>query len=106
MLSSDPHGWLYPIYARLRRDHTFGVLSPAHQFAALASEVEKESTSRAASMREWSTAAQIAMLKWLSDVVQEDPNRTNAIELWRVQKNGRELRCFNCVRADWHHPWR
>ena len=69
-----------PIYARLRGDHTFGLLSPAHQFATLASEVEKESPSKAASMREWTPAAQLAMLAWLRDVIEEDPNRTNAIE--------------------------
>jgi hypothetical protein len=45
-------------------------------------------------MREWSPDAQMAMLKWLSDVVQEQPNPTNGIELWRVQKGERELRCL------------
>jgi hypothetical protein len=33
------------------------------------------------------------MLKWLSDVTDEHPNPTNEIELWRVQKGERELRC-------------
>ena len=44
-------------------------------------------------MREWSAAAQAAMLKWLSDVVQEQPNPTTEIDLWRVHKGERELRC-------------
>lgn len=45
-------------------------------------------------MREWSPAAQLAMLKWLSDVVHEQPNPTNEIEQWRVRKTGRKLRCI------------
>ncbi len=45
-------------------------------------------------MREWSPNAQLGMLKWLSDVVQEQPNPTNEIELWRVRKGERELRCL------------
>jgi len=45
-------------------------------------------------MREWSPAAQEAMLKWLSDVSHEHPNPTNEIELWRVRKGERELRCL------------
>lgn len=44
-------------------------------------------------MREWSPAAQVALLKWLSYVVQENPNPSNMIELWRVRKGERELRC-------------
>jgi hypothetical protein len=71
MLSSDPHAWLYPIYARLEVDTKFGLFSPAHQFDALASSVEMESPTKGAAMREWSPDAQMAMLKWLSDVVQE-----------------------------------
>jgi hypothetical protein len=92
-VSSDPHAWLYPIYAEFRRDHRFGLLSPAHQFAALADAVEKHSPTKGAAMREWSSDAQIAMLKWLSDVVEEPPNPVNEIELWRVRKGQRELTC-------------
>jgi hypothetical protein len=68
--------------------------SPAHQFAALADAVEKESPTKAASMREWSPDAQVAMLKWLGDVTQEHPNPVNQVELWRVRKGERELRCL------------
>lgn len=35
-VSSATHAWIYPIYARLRSDATFGLLSPVHQFDALA----------------------------------------------------------------------
>ena len=44
-------------------------------------------------MREWSPEAQSAMLKWLRDVAHEQPNPTTEIELWRVRKGERELRC-------------
>jgi hypothetical protein len=76
MLSSDPHAWLYPLYARLRADTKFGLLSPAHQFEALESTVDKESPTKGAAMHEWSPDAQVAMLKWLGDVLHEQPNPT------------------------------
>ena len=44
-------------------------------------------------MREWGPAAQLGLLGWLNDVFHEQPNRTNEIELWRVRKGERELRC-------------
>ena len=93
-VSSDPHAWIYPIYAGLRTDTRFGLLSAAHQFEALATAVEKESPTKGAAMREWSPDAQVAMLKWLSDVNRENPNPTNQIELWHVRKGERELRCM------------
>ena len=83
-----------PVYAGLRADTRFGLLSPAHQFEALASAVDKESPTKGAAMREWSPDAQMAMLKWLGDVTQEHPNPTNQVELWRVRKGERELRCL------------
>ena len=93
MLSSDPHAWLRPLYARLRRDVRFGLLSPSHQFEMLAKAVEEEAPAKAVAMRAWSLDAQLAMLKWLTDVTDEHPNPTNQIELWRVRKGERELRC-------------
>lgn len=64
-ISSDPHAWLRPLFARLRSDLGFGLLSPAHQFEALVSAIEKGSPAKAATMREWSFDAQLGMLKWL-----------------------------------------
>lgn len=34
------------------------------------------------------------MIKWLSDVLIEEPNRTNQQELWRIRKGDRELTCL------------
>ena len=82
-----------PAVRTLRRDVRCGLLSPSHQFELLAKAVEEESPTKAAAMREWSAAAQGAMLKWLTDVTDEHPNPTNQIELWRVRKGERELRC-------------
>jgi hypothetical protein len=92
-LTSDPHAWLCQIYARLRADTKFGLLAPVHQFEALAAEADKESPTKGATMREWTVDAQIAMLKWLSDVTHEQRDPNNEIEVWRVRKGERELRC-------------
>ena len=52
--------------------------------------IQEESLANAATMREWSADAQIAIPKWLTDVTEEQPSPTNEIELWRVRKNERE----------------
>ena len=75
-------------------DHRFGLLSPAHQFEALAKAVEEDSPAKAATMREWSPAAQIGLLGWLEDAVREHPNPISEVELWRVRKGDRELHCL------------
>jgi hypothetical protein len=93
-ISSNPHAWLRPLYARLRSDQRFGLLSPAHQFEALAKAVEEDSPAKAATMREWSPAMQVGLIGWLSDVVREQPNPVNETELWRVR--GRRSRATVC----------
>ena len=85
-ISSDPHACVRPLYARLRKDLRFRLLSPAHQFEALAKAIEAEAPAKVAAMREWSADTQIAMLKGLTDVTDEQPHPTNQIELWRVRK--------------------
>jgi hypothetical protein len=98
-VSSDPHAWIYLIYARLRADTKFGLLSPAHQFDALATAVEKESSAKTASMREWSPDAQVGMLKWLNDVTLAHPNPTNEIELWRVRSIYQSVSMCDCLKG-------
>ena len=44
-------------------------------------------------MREWHPAAQSALLKHLSDSLDELPHPSRDIELWRVRKGARTLRC-------------
>ena len=43
-------------------------------------------------MREWSPAAKEGILKWLDSVTQQKP-AVREVELWRVTKDVRELRC-------------
>jgi hypothetical protein len=62
LVSSDPIFWLTPFYLRLRQDPALLLLSPSHQFEQLVQAVEREHPSKAATMREWSLAAQHALL--------------------------------------------
>lgn len=93
MLSSDPHAWLRPYFAALRKDPSFSYRSPSHQFAAVVAAIANDHPSRAAAMREWTPAAQDGFLKWLRDVTDEEPPKRE-YELWSVQKNCRTLRCI------------
>jgi hypothetical protein len=92
-ISSDPHAWLRPPYAKLASDPAFARLAPAHQFRALCEAAAKLSPSKALQMREWNSATQISLLHWLASIVEEQPNPRRETALWRVSKNGRELRC-------------
>jgi hypothetical protein len=44
-------------------------------------------------MRDWPPAAQSALLKHLSDSLDERPHPSRDIELWQVRKGARTLRC-------------
>ena len=92
-VSVDPYAWLKPIFARLAADPAFGRLAPAHQYAELCRAAAEHSAPKAASMREWDAEAQRALLKHLADSVDELPNPNDRVELWRVHKNARTLRC-------------
>jgi len=50
-------------------------------------------SSKAALMREYNTTTQAMLLGWLNDVVNEKPDPKREVELWRVWKDQRELRC-------------
>ena len=63
------------------------------RFEALCCAVEDEHPSRAASMREWSPAAKQGILGWLESVTKEKPAAAKEVELWRVTKDTRLLRC-------------
>jgi hypothetical protein len=91
-LTSDPHAWLRPYYIALKNDSAFWMLAEPLRFEALCCAVEREHPSRAASMREWSPAAQQGILGWLETVTKEKP-AVQEVELWRVTKDSRELRC-------------
>ena len=93
MLVSDPHAWLFSLFARLSEKHTFRLLSPSHQFELLRAEVALEHPARAAAMDEWSSVAKDGLLLHLANTV-EQISPTDTIELWRVRKGPRELRCI------------
>src|SRR5437879_5721244 len=50
-LSSDPHAWLRPIYARLQAHPVFRQFAPSHQFEQLVQAVEGQQPSKAAHAR-------------------------------------------------------
>ena len=91
-LTSDPHAWLRRYYVALKNDGSFWMLATPQRFEALCTAVESEHPSRAASMREWSPAAKVGFLGWLESVTKEKP-AVQEVELWRVSKDVRELRC-------------
>ena len=92
-LTSDPHAWLRPYYVTLKADGGLQKLALPLRFEALCSAVEGEHPSRAAAMREWSPAAKQGILGWLESVTREKPEVAREVELWRVTKDTRELRC-------------
>jgi hypothetical protein len=91
--SSDPHAWLRPIYAELRRDPAFALLAPAHQFNTLCKAAEETSASKVALMREYNVTTQAALLDHLASRYRYQPAPQREVELWRVRKGDRELRC-------------
>jgi len=92
-VSSDPHAWLRPIYARLRADPSFARLSSSHQFTELVRAAAEVSLSQAVTLREYNDTTQMMLLGWINDVVNEKQNPKRKVELWRVRKDQRELRC-------------
>jgi len=92
-LTSDPHAWLRPHYVALQNDGAYWMLAGPQRFEALCCAVEGEYPSRAVSMREWSPVAKAGILKWLDSVTQQKP-AVREVELWRVTKDTRELRCI------------
>jgi hypothetical protein len=83
---------IFQCYIALKNDGAFWMLAEPLRFEALCCAVEPEHPSRAASMREWSSAAQQGILGWLETVTKEK-QAVRKVELWRVTKDTRELRC-------------
>ena len=92
-VSVDPYAWLKPIYAQLRANPAFARLAPVSQFLELCRAATDHSPPKAEAMREWHPAAKSALLKHLSNSLDEQPHPSRDIELWRVRKGARTLRC-------------
>src|SRR5688500_5426020 len=67
-LSSDPHAWLRAYYAALRTRPACATFAPSTQFQELIEAVEREHPSKAATLREWSFAAQHGLLLHLASM--------------------------------------
>jgi hypothetical protein len=91
-ISSDPHRRLRPIYAKLRANGKFGLLAQAHQWDELV-RAAGEAPAKADQMREYSPAAKIGLLGWLSDTFRENPDPERAVLLWSMKKGERDLTC-------------
>jgi hypothetical protein len=92
-LSSDPHAWLRPYFAALQSRQAFRHCAPSHQFEQLVDAVAREHPSKAASMREWSVAAQHGLLTHLASMEEQTP-RAAPCALWHVRKHERRLTCL------------
>jgi hypothetical protein len=92
-LTSDPHAWLRPYYVALKADGGLQKLAIPLRFEALCCAVAGEHPSRAAAMREWSPAAKQGILGWLESITKEKPEAAKEVELWRMTKDTRQLRC-------------
>jgi hypothetical protein len=93
VISSDPHAWLRPYFHQLAGEQGFSLLAPAIQFELLVAAVTEDQPQKAAQMREWSPTAQQSILGWLRSVTRQAPPQRQ-VELWRVTKGERELRCI------------
>ena len=91
-LTSDPHAWLRSYYLRLHSDPAFRDLAPAQQFLQLCEIVAADHAAEAIEMRQWTAAAQDALIDHLAASIQTTPPKVIS-ELWRVTKGERELRC-------------
>jgi hypothetical protein len=62
MLTSDPHAWLRPFFARLSTHAAFRQFSWPIQFGQLVQAVAVDHPQPAAQMREWSTGGKRGLL--------------------------------------------
>lgn len=95
-ISSDPGAWMRPYYVEIAQQRGFALLSPSYRFELLVARVAQDHPADAARvrLRGSSPAAQEAILRWLADVTTQKP-AVREIELWRVRKGARELRCVS-----------
>lgn len=91
-MTSDPHAWLRPFYARLQALRNFNDSAPAYQFAQLCDAVAADHPREAEEMRHWPNASQTRLLHHLASSMQSTPPQVVS-ELWRVSKGDRALRC-------------
>lgn len=91
-VSSDPHAWLRPFWSSLKRQPLFDRLAPELQAEQLAAAVETYHPAKAQGIRDWSATTRRAMLAVLDEGVKARKS-AKEVELWRMHKGERELRC-------------
>ena len=91
-VSNNPHAWLLPYWSDVNRQSFFARLAPELQAGALAAALEADYPAKAQEIREWNMATRRAMLAVLDMALAARP-ATREIELWRVAKEQRDVRC-------------
>jgi hypothetical protein len=91
-LTSDPHAWLRPFFARLRAHPGFSDLEPRTQFRQLCEAVSVNHPTEASQMLSWSPGAQEGLLLQLVSSAEQTPPAVTS-ELWRLHKGSRHVNC-------------
>jgi hypothetical protein len=93
--SSDRDAWMRPYYEAVASGEGFALLPIPIQFATLVDAIAQDHPLKAAKLREIDDPGwQRAILGSLAHVVYPRPAAQREIELWRVTKDSRELRCI------------
>jgi hypothetical protein len=93
-VSSDPDAWMRPYYEVIALQEGFALLPIPIQFAALVDAIAQDHPAKAAKLRDIDDLPwQRAIMGSLAHVVYPRPAQRE-IELWRVVKDSRELRCI------------
>ena len=93
-VSSDPDAWMRPYYDAIASREGFALLPIPIQFAALVDAIAHDHPSKAAKLGEIDDLpSQRAILGSLTRIVYPRPAQRE-IELWRVTKDSRNLRCI------------
>ena len=91
-VSSNPQAWLRPYWKQLYEQTFFANLSPEHQAEQLACVIEADYPAMAAEIRGWNPATRRAMIAGLDQGLLER-HADREVELWRMRKGDREVRC-------------
>jgi hypothetical protein len=91
-VSSNPHAWLCSFWSALKQQPFFDRLAPELQAEQLAAALESDYPAKAREIREWNAATRRAMLAVLDEGVRAGKS-AKEVELWRMQKGEREVRC-------------
>jgi hypothetical protein len=93
-VSSDPDAWMPPYFQAVASREGLALLLIPIRFAVVVNAIAQDHPRKAATLREINDVPwQRAILGSLAHVVDPRPAQRD-IELWRVTKDSRELRCI------------